>query len=159
MVTTKINIKPHLAEYVKGRFVGCQDKPVQFPAGSDIYIIIWDLMSKRPADAPPIDRGNLEIILPSRSIGKRPEYYNYLSKRSQTIIEKKIEEIMFEELHHRLRFNKRKGITYIDSIHWFMCEYAINSISEDAYKKEFYRLRRNEFNRRKKDKKYCDQTA
>lgn len=159
MITTKIKIKAHLAEYVKGWLAGCRDEPVSFPPGSDLYITLWDLMAKRPVNAPAFDTGNLEIILPSRAVGKRPEYYNYLSARSQSIIEKKIEEIMFEELHHRLRTNKRQGITYIESIHWFMCEYGINSISEDAYKKEFYRLRRNEFNRRKKEKNYSDHIA
>lgn len=156
MITTKINIKPHLAEYIQGRFTSCKNEPVAFSPGSDLYITLWDLMAKRPANAPFFDTGNLEIILPSRSVGKRPEYYNYLSARSQTIIEKKIEEIMYEELHHRLRTNKRQGITYIETIHWFMCEYGINSISEDAYKKEFYRLRRNEINRRKKQKNYSE---
>lgn len=156
MITTKINIKAHLAEYIQGRFTSCKNEPVAFSPGSDLYITLWDLMAKRPANAPFFDTGNLEIILPSRSVGKRPEYYNYLSARSQTIIEKKIEEIMFEELHHRLRTNKRQGITYIESIHYFMCEYGINSISEDAYKKEFYRLRRNEINRRKKQKNYSE---
>lgn len=156
MITTKINIKAHLAEYIQGRFTSCKNEPVAFSPGSDLYITLWDLMAKRPANAPFFDTGNLEIILPSRSVGKRPEYYNYLSARSQTIIEKKIEEIMHEELHHRLRTNKRQGITYIETIHWFMCEYGINSISEDAYKKEFYRLRRNEINRRKKQKNYSE---
>ncbi len=148
MITTKINIKKHLAEYVKGRWGDCSDTPVSFPQGSDLFVSLWDLMQRRPKDAG-IDTGNLEINLPVRSVGKRPETYNYLPQRGVSILEKKIEEIMYEEIHHRMRVNKRKGITYIETVYWFVSTYGITSISEDAFIKEYYRLRRNEHNRQK----------
>lgn len=56
---------------------------------------------------------------------------------------------MYEEIHHRMRVNKRKGITYIETVYWFVSTYGITSISEDAFIKEYYRLRRNEHNRQK----------
>lgn len=149
MITTKIHVKAHLAEYIRGKYNNCADGPVNLPKNSDLYVVVWDLMAKRPATAG-IDTGNLEIALPSRSIGKRPEYYNYLSARSASIIEKMIEATLYAELHHHLRTNKRAGMTYLDTIHYFMREYAITSISEDAFQKEFYRLRRNDFNRKKR---------
>ncbi len=157
MVTTKINIKPHLAEYIQGRFNDCEDSPVTFPHDSDLYVALWDLMAKRPINAR-IDQGNLEIVLPSRSCGKRPERYNYISTRARDVFQKKIEEIMFEELHHLMRTNKRKGITYLDTVCYFMLTYGISSISEDAFIKGYYRLRRNEYNRKKNDKKNVNQT-
>lgn len=152
MITTKITIKNHLAEYVKGRYGGCEDKAVSFPPGSDLYVALWDLLQRRPKDAA-IDTGNLEINLPVRSVGKRPETFNYLPKRGVSILEKKIEEIMFEEIHHKLRKNKRNGITYLETVYWFVSTYGITSITEDAFIKEYYRLRRNENNRRKKEEK------
>lgn len=149
MITTKIKIKEHLAEYIRGKYNNCADGPVNIPKEADLYIVIWDLMAKRPANAA-IDTGNLEIALPSRSVGKRPEYYNYLSLRSVKIIEKLIEGMMYAEIHHNLRVNKRAGLNFIDTIHYFMQEYGITAISEDAFQKEFYRLRRNDFNRKKR---------
>lgn len=152
MITTKIRIKKHLAEYVKGRWGNCGESAVSFPQGSDLYIALWDLLQRRPKDAA-IDTGNLEINLPVRSVGKRPETYNYLPCRGVSILEKKIEEIMFEDIHHRLRTNKRKGITHIETVFWFVSAYGIVSLSEDAFIKEYYRLRRNEYNRQKKEGK------
>lgn len=148
MVTTKINIKPHLAEYIQGRFNECENSPVKLPHDSDLYVVLWDLMARRPINARS-DEGNLEIVLPSRSIGKRPERYNYLSARASDIFQKKIEEIMYEELYHMMRANKRRGITYLDTVCYFMLSYGISAISEDAFIKGYYRLRRNEYNRKK----------
>jgi len=151
MISTRIKIKTHLAEYVKGKYNHCQDGPVTLPHDSDLYIIVWDLMARRPANAP-VDTGNLEIALPSRSVGKKPEYYNYLSPRAAMIIEKYIEELLFAEIHHRMRQNKRKGINYLDTVYFFMSEYGITGISEDAFIKDYYRYRRNQYNRKKTEK-------
>jgi len=152
MVSAKINIKPHLAEYVRGKYNHCDDGPVSLPHTSDLYIIVWDLMAKRPVNAA-IDSGNLDIALPARSVGKRPEYYNYLSPRAAKIIERFVENLMYAELHHRLRENKRKGINYLDTVYQFMTEYGVTRITEDAFIKDYYRFRRGEEYRRKKEKK------
>lgn len=151
MISATINIKQHLAEYVKGKYNHCEDGAVNLPHTSDLYVVVWDLMAKRPVNAA-IDSGNLEIALPSRSVGKKPEYYNYLSPRAAKIIEKFIENILYAELHHRLRVNKRKGINYIDTVFKFMTEYGITQITEDAFIKDYYRYRRGEEYRRKKEK-------
>lgn len=151
MISTRIKIKPHLAEYVKGKYNHCQDGPVTLPHDSDLYVIVWDLMARRPSNAP-VDTGNLEIALPSRSVGKKPEYYNYLSPRAAMIIEKYIEELLFAEIHHRMRQNKRRGINYLDTVYFFMSEYGITGISEDAFIKDYYRYRRNQYNRKKTEK-------
>jgi len=85
MVTTKINIKPHLKEYLVGRWNNFDEKtPVQFPNRLDIYHLIWDLMTKRPVNCQ-IDSGNLEIVLPERGGIKDPRYYNYLSIKSNVV--------------------------------------------------------------------------
>lgn len=141
MITTKISIKPHLAEYVIGKYNDHKKNPVQFPDNLDIYHTIWDCTQKRPTNCQP-DEGNLEICLPDRRIGKAPETYNYLGERSQRIIERKIESKLWAELHDFLDEEKHKfGIEYIDTVHYFMVKYGITSITEDALLKNYYRWR------------------
>lgn len=153
MITTKINIKPHLSEYCYGRFSHCSPDPVRFPDEYDIYHTVWNLMQRRPVNCP-VDSGNLEIVLPCRrktegQVRKDPAVYNYLGQRSAKIIERQIEVMMFAELHDRLDENKHLlGIEYIDTIFEFMNQYNITSISEDALKKNYYRWR--EITRRRK---------
>lgn len=94
---------------------------------------------------------NLTIILPERTTGKDPKTYNYLGIRSQIILIRKIERMLWAEVHDYLDEQKHTyGITYIDGIHNFMTCYGIDSISEDAFKKNYYRWRAN---LRRKEKK------
>lgn len=154
MIATKINIKQHLAEYCYGKFSLCTNNPVSFPDNYDIYHTIHNLMTKRPINCP-VDSGNLEIYLPNRrkqdgeSVGKDPLVYNYLGHRAEKIIERKIEVIMFAELHDTLDENKHCfGMDFIETIYEFMTKYQINAITEDALLKNYYRWR--EVIRRKK---------
>ncbi len=141
MVTTRISLPPHLREYVRGRFANFSDGAVRFPDSLDIYHILFDLLEKRPSNCP-VDSGNLEIILPERSVGKRPESYNYLGVRSQRIIARKIETMMWAEVHDLLDVMKHEeGVDYKDSVHLFICRYGIESLSEDAFLKNYYRWR------------------
>lgn len=142
MITTKIEVPPHLKEYLIGKFCNMQDSPIHFPDKTDIYHIIYDLLERRPINIPPIDQGNLEIYLPERSTGKNPKTYNYLGKRSQVILVRKIDRMLWAEVHDFLDEQKHSyGITYINGIHNFMTMYGIDSITEDAFKKNYYRLR------------------
>ena len=150
MITTKITIKPHLAEYIYGKFGRTEQGSVRFPDRLDIYHTIWDLTERRPAQCPP-DVGNLEIILPERSIGKSPVTYNYLSCKSQKIIERRIENIFLAELHDYVVEEKNRfRRSYIESIFIFMRKYALESISEDGLKKNCYRWLNTIRNRKKR---------
>ena len=141
MVTTKINLQEHLIEYCTGKFNHCTPGPVQFPARLDIYHVIFDLLERRPANCP-IDYGNFEIVLPARDVGKRPETYNYLGQRSELIIAKRIELMMWAELHDYLDEQKHQyGYLYVTSVHSFMRKYDIRSLTEDAFLKNYYRWR------------------
>lgn len=145
MVTTKINIKSHLAEYLNGKFPykneTSDEESVRFPDKVDLYHTIWNLLEKRPVNCP-VDKGNCSIALPSRREGKDPRYYNYLGERSVKIIERKAETFFFAELHDLLDENKhRHGITYLDTVHEFMRMYNIESITPDALLKDYYRWR------------------
>lgn len=143
MVTTKINVTSYLAEYINSKFNNGADEPLKIPEQHDLYHVVWNLMVKRPEGINPIDTGNLEIVLPNRRIGKDPAYYNYLSDRSQRIIERYIKMYFNNELHQMLEENERIGreLHNIDVIHQFMCMYEIDSITEDALLKNYYRWR------------------
>lgn len=151
MTTVKIKVPEHLREYLIGRYGNFDsEEPLRLPDSTDLYHIIFDLLEKRPVTCP-VDSGNLVLVLPERSVGKRPEYYNYLGVRSQKIISRKIEVMMWAEAHDLIDEQKHAcGIDYKDAIHLFICKYGINSLSEDAFVKNYYRWRDKV---RRKDKK------
>lgn len=141
MVTTRISVAPHLAEYIEGKYGSFSDGPVRLPDSSDLYHVIWDLLEKRPKTAG-ADSGNLELVLPERSCGKRPENYNYLGVRSQQIISQKMELMMWADAHSFIDEQKHEqGIDYKDSVIRFRLKYGIESLSEDAFIKNYYRWR------------------
>ena len=41
MITTKIEVPPHLKEYLIGKFCNMQDSPIRFPDNTDIYHFIY----------------------------------------------------------------------------------------------------------------------
>ena len=142
MITTKINIKPHLAEYVNSKFLHHEKECVVFPDKLDIYHTIWDLLEKRPSNSFK-DEGNVILGLPDRRIGKDPEYFNYLGVRSIELIQKRIETMFHAEFRAFMDENKhRKGITFKDSSFEFIAKYDIESFSADALYKDFYRWRK-----------------
>jgi hypothetical protein len=142
MISTKITVKDHLREYCISKFAAFNENvPVEFPNNTDLYMLIWDHLSKRPINAP-VDSGNLIIALPHRHGSKNPEYYNYLGKRGEKSIEQKIENMFWAEFREYIENEKqRNGTPYIESINIFMSRYGISSISEDAMIKNFYRWR------------------
>lgn len=147
MPTTKIKIEDHLAEYAIGKWGTDFQEPVRFPANSDLYVTVYDLTQRRPMNVFH-DTGNLEIVLPSRGdcpdhdFRKNPEVYNYLSERSCKILNRKIELQFWSELHELLDHEKHvNGNEYLDTIHYFLCKYKIESVTEDCILKNFYRWR------------------
>ena len=73
---------------------------------------IYDLLDRRPANIFK-DHGNLTIILPERTTGKDPKTYNYLGIRSQIILIRKIDRMLWAEVHDYLDEQKHTyGITY-----------------------------------------------
>lgn len=147
MITTKITIENHLAEYCLAKFSANPDEaPIRFADNLDIYHFIYDLLEKRPVNCRR-DAGNIEIVLPDRRSGDRiggksPERYNYLGERSQRLVNKKIKLMMRAELHDLVDVNKHNfGIDQIESVHYFMKKYCIESITEDALLKDYQRWR------------------
>lgn len=156
MVTTKIKVDNHLAEYAIGKWGTDFMEPVRFPANSDLYISIYDLTVRRPINVFH-DVGNLEIILPNRGdspdfeFRKNPEVYNYISERASKILNRKISVQFWAELHELLDYEKHvNGIDHLETTHYFTCKYKIESITEDCIIKNFYRWREK---MRKKEKR------
>lgn len=153
MITTKIEIKSHLAEYISGKYGEVDCSVICFPDKLDIYHTIYDLLEKRPSDVG-LDFGNLEIMLPERYNGKKTSTFNYLGKRSVKILEKKIENMFWAELHDFLDERKhRLGDTYKDSVYFFVVKYNLDSITEDALLKNYSRWKDN-IRKRKVRRKY-----
>jgi hypothetical protein len=166
MITTRITVKPHLREYVIAKFCNFDGHaPVHFPSHADIYHLVWDWLVRRPVNAQ-VDAGNLEIVLPRRDAGKHPMYYNYLSPAAQKAIERKIEQLMWAEFHEFVDARMQsRDVTCIEAISDFIGHYAINSLTEDAFRKNYYRwrlkIRSSKTARRsaENEKNLCRQTA
>ncbi|MDR1202413.1 MAG: hypothetical protein LBL58_12430 [Tannerellaceae bacterium] len=143
MITTKVKIKQHLAEYCYGKFSGCDiSRPVTFPDKLNIYHVIWDLLEVCPRTGPVCD-GNLEIVLPERTIGKNPLTYNYLGERAIPHINKHLDIIFSTELFYFMLDQKNHfNIPYNRSIFAFMRRYGITSVQEDTLWKSFYRWKK-----------------
>ena len=45
MITTSIMITPYLAEYLRGKYNNGADEPIRIPDNTDLYHVIWTLMS------------------------------------------------------------------------------------------------------------------
>lgn len=150
MFTTRIHIKPHLKEYVSGKYSQFPDHPVKFPDRMEIYHAIVNLMGKRPVNCP-VDSGNLEIVLPKTDSYKHPKTYNYLSAQSQKKIEKMIEVMFWSDFRYFIESEHHKnGTPYSNLVYDFWSKHGIKSISEDALLKHYYRWRKKIRNKDKK---------
>ena len=133
MITTKITVEPHLAQYCYAKYSSDPEgsMPVRFADHLDVYHLVYNLLEKRPV--------NCQGDVPG---GKSPERFNYLGQRSQGIINKKLKLMMRAELHDFIDENKHRfGIDQLQSVHCFMKKYCIDSLSEDALLKDYQRWR------------------
>ncbi len=163
MVTTKLNIKQHLAEYCIGKWGSDFKEPVRFPAGIELYVSLYSLTIKRPKNIT-TEKGNLEVVIPVRrekdevlGIYKNPNVYNYISERGSRILQRQIEALFWAELHTEINQEHFVKGRYIkDAVYTFMCKYRIKSITEDALLKNYQRWR-SKINKKKKRnyKKSC----
>ncbi|MDY5433680.1 hypothetical protein [Bacteroides pyogenes] len=155
MITTSINITPYLAEYLRGKFNNSSDEAFRIPDNTDLYHLVWQLMTRRPAGLSPIDTGNITFALPDRRLGKDPQVYNYLSPRSARLIDAEVRRMFNYELHAAMLENQENfsGLNNLDVAHKFLCAYGIESLSEDALLKNFYRYRDN-IRKKKKRREY-----
>jgi hypothetical protein len=162
MTTTKIKIKAYLREFLVHEY---GEEPVRFPDNSDILAFIHELRIRQPKQAPP-PAGNLEIVIPFQKHGKDPREHNYLTRRSQLVIQNKVYTLFSAVLNDYVaRKVHLLGLEYRDAIGMFMEEYEIDSITYDALKQKNYRdrngkrfRRENRFREKKTGKNFPDQT-
>ncbi len=141
MVKVTIEVEGYVAEWARHKYFDVEAGAVRFSPSSDIYVLIYDLMQKRPASNP-VDKGNLEFCLPDRREGKSPDSYNYLSRRSGEMIAEKLKVMLWAELHDYMDREKHiNGVQYKDSAFRFLRRYGIESISEDGILKNYQRWR------------------
>lgn len=153
MIKIHITLKTHLAEYLNGKYFSKDQECVCLPDKLDLYHTLWNLLEKVPANCKPNLEGNICLGLPDRRLGKDPAIYNYLGLRSIQIINLRVEALFFGELRSRLDIGKNiYGLMYQDIVYEFKSEYMIDSITDDALLKDFYRWRENI--RKKEKRKY-----
>lgn len=174
--TTAIRIEPYLAEYISKKFkIDEKTGGVKIPYTTDLYFVVWNLMAKPGSHANTCngrtskpggrtddsrDSSNLRIFLPTRRSfidgcpGKDPAYFNYLSPTSAKQIEKTIRMMFDFEFHRLMMENEEAGRPKKNQevVSDFMHRYQLESITEDALLKNFYRYKQRLFP--KKTRKY-----
>lgn len=150
-MTIRINLEPYLCEYLIGKYGYSGQCVLRLPDGDDLYHLLYDLLEKRPANVP-VDRGNIELQLPRRRVGKSPLVYNFMGVRSQEEFSRRVSLRMWAEVHDYLDDqHHRYGVSYISAIRNFLLRYGICSLSEDTILKNYYRWRmRVRFKRQKR---------
>ena len=145
MTETRLAIPHHLAEYLMHKY-DIRNGILFIDHHSDLYFLVWNLLSKRPVNAP-MDSGILRIHIPKRRLGKNPDVYNYLSRKSITIITRYINRMFKAEVHEYLDYHRHQNPTVPtkEAVYAFMEEYGIESISASALIKDYYRWRKSRF--------------
>lgn len=143
MLPLPISIEPYLAEYFTAKYGAGESEPIKISDKSDLYHVVWQVMERRPADVPPLLHGNLVILLPERRCGKDPLWYNYIGQRGVQMIERRIRMEFNNDFHEYLERNEYQGrpMEIGEAICVFMGLYSLESISEEALKKNYYRWR------------------
>ena len=142
MITTQINIKPHLAEFAFSLFRFLDTDAVAFPPPHYLYTAICSMMEARPSHCKPT-KGNLTIRLPHASRGKNPMHCNFITRENQKEMEAKIETLFWSYAYEFIdsEVNNFKN-TIKEAIYMFMDIYNVKSISHNAIKKSHYRWRK-----------------
>lgn len=172
MIPVAITIESYLAEYFTSKYGGGMSEPIKISDKSDLYHVVWQVMERRPADVAPLLHGNLVILLPERRCGKDPLWYNHIGQRGLQLIERRIRMEFNNDFHEYLERNEYQGrpMEIGEAICVFMGLYRLESITEDALKKNYYRWRqavrphekrgynrRNERKMSENDKNFSDQ--
>lgn len=152
--TVGIHIEPYLAEYISKKFkIDPKTGGVKIPYTTDLYFVVWNLMSKPKLPSVVMEAGgavaNLRIHLPNRRHGseelpgKNPAYFNYLSTTAVKKIEMEVRLMFNFELHRLLLENEEFGRPRrnLDVVYDFIHTYHLKSITPDALLKNFYRYR------------------
>lgn len=137
-VTSRIKIKEYLKEYLISIY---GSEPVRFPDDSDLLATLHDVRITRPRNAPDDEENNLEIVIPYQKVGKNARTHNYISRRGQLELQKKIQRLFSANLNEYVSDCRTKGYEYHASIEMFADQHNLQSISIGGLKKKDYRKR------------------
>ena len=137
-VTSRIRIKEYLKEYLISIY---GSEPVRFPDDSDLLATLHDVRITRPRNAPDDAENNLEIVIPYQKVGKNARTHNYISRRGQLELQKKVQRLFSASLNEFVSDCRTKGYEYQASIEMFADLHNLQSISIGGLKKKDYRRR------------------
>ena len=137
-VTSRIKIKEYLKEYLISIY---GSEPVRFPDDSDLLATLHDVRITRPRNAPDDEENNLEIVIPYQKVGKNARTHNYISRRGQLELQKKVQRLFSASLNEFVSDCRTKGYEYQASIEMFADLHNLQSISIGDLKKKDYRRR------------------
>ena len=143
-----IRVEPYLAEYARRKFdIDPKTGGIRIPDSFDLYHCVWNLMERHPVNAEPPGDANLVIWLPARRntegvAQKNPAYWNYLSPRSQHLVEKSLRRLFNWEFHHYCEDLISRGCKKAEAVRSFISLYRLGIDSEDALLKNLQRHER-----------------
>ena len=143
-----IRVEPYLAQYARMKFdTDPKTGGIKIPDSFDLYHCVWQLMERRPTDAVTAADANLTIFLPFRRAvdgqpGKHPEHWNYLSPRSQRMIERSLRRLFNWEFHHYCEDLVSRGTAKKEAVGRFIRMYGLSIDHEDALLKNLQRHER-----------------
>ena len=142
MEKVRIELKSHLEEYAIAKFPVVDDAVV-IPSSMDIYFVLLDLLQKKGKGIEVCNDG-IYFAIRNTGIGKDPRVYKYLSRHGRMLFETRLEVMFWIDFHDVMdREVIRGGKPCLEAAQIFVEKFRINSITEDALIKHYYRWRCN----------------
>lgn len=142
MVTTKIQIKPHLALYFTKKYWSEDFQCVKIPRTTFVRVKILCALRKRPADCP-VDHGNFEFAVPTSEDfpeKKDTDYWNYIPPAKvkggpkRPGIERMLEDEFYSDLNDYWYRYKYYGLDFKDAVEDFLEIYDLTVAPETVQK-------------------------
>lgn len=143
-----IRVEPYLAVYAREKFeIDPKTGGIKIPDSFDLYHCVWQLMERRPRNAELPEDPNLKIWLPSRRCTeglaqKNPAFWNYLSPRSQRLVEKSLRRLFNWEFHYFCEDLVSQQVTKKEAVDRFISMYNLGIDVEDTLLKNLQRHER-----------------
>lgn len=143
MEKVRIELKSHLEEYAITKFP-IVDDVIVIPSSMDLYFVLLDLLQKKGKGIEKSGEG-LYFGIRNTGVGKDPRVYKYLSRRGRMLFEARLEVMFWIDFHEIMdREVVRSGKPCLEAAQIFVEKFKINSITEDALIKHYYRWRCND---------------
>lgn len=161
MITTRISVKPHLAEYFTRKY---WDEETQCCHLRDQTPVRWKILAalrRRPADVP-VDRGNFLLVVPSsKIIHKDPRTHNYIPECKvrggprHPGIERMMEDEFYTDFADFWETYRHNGLQFQDCVEDFIDVHELTV--EPATVAKHYTRWRDRWRHYKKTRKYEQQ--